>query len=294
MNEPVSEQQLKHLAGRMVIASISGGKDSTALALWLIENQIPFQPVFMDTGWENEITYEYIQGELTRAIGPITVLKPKRDMVELVLHKGMFPSRMRRFCTTELKVKPIIKYLSDLLDQGIDVCNAVGIRAGESEARSKLKEWEWNDGFDAETWRPLIGWSEQDVIDMILKHGVKPNPLYLRGASRVGCWPCIFSRKSELRFIADQDPGRINAIEELERKVAVAARIRAQAKGVTLERDPTFFQSRSGTGACIPIREMVEWSRTTRGGKQFDMFYEQPEGCVRWGLCEAGPDGGDE
>ena len=294
MIEPVTQAQLDYLKGRHVVCSVSGGKDSTAMALWMIENEIPFTSIFCDTGWEQAITYEYIQGELTRAIGPITVLQPKRGMVELVQHKGMFPSRLRRFCTSELKVKPIIKYLSEQLDAGIDCCNAVGIRAGESKARSQLPEWEWNKDFDAETWRPLLRWTEQDVIDMILRHGVMPNPLYLKGASRVGCWPCIFSRKSELRFIAENDPDRIDLIELIEGKVAVAARARAAAKGQVLERDPTFFQSRSGTGACIPIRKMVEWSKTTRGGKQYDMFAEQPEGCVRWGLCESNPDGEDE
>lgn len=264
------------------------------MALWMIENEIPFTSIFADTKWEQDITYEYIRGELTRAIGPIVELQPKRGMVELVQHKGMFPSRLRRFCTSELKVKPIIKYLEDQLDLGIDCVNAVGVRAGESEARSKLSEFEWNKDFPAETWRPLLRWTEQDVIDMILRHGVMPNPLYLKGASRVGCWPCIFSRKSELRFIAENDPDRIDLIELIEGKVAVAARARADAKGQVLPRDPTFFQSRSGTGACIPIREMVQWSKTTRGGKQYDMFAEQPEGCARWGLCESAPEGEDD
>lgn len=44
------------LAGRIVIASISGGKDSAAMALWLIENEIPHERVFCDTGWEHQTT----------------------------------------------------------------------------------------------------------------------------------------------------------------------------------------------------------------------------------------------
>ena len=36
-----------------------------------------------------------------------------------------------------------------------------------------------------------------------------------------------------------------------------------------------------------PIEEVVEWSRTTHGGQQFDLLPPDPDaGCMRWGLCE--------
>mgnify|MGYP005834036721 CR=1 FL=1 len=40
------------IGDRQVIASVSGGKDSTAMCLNLQELGIPFRPVFMDTGVE--------------------------------------------------------------------------------------------------------------------------------------------------------------------------------------------------------------------------------------------------
>ena len=280
-----------------VVASVSGGKDSAAMSLWLTENGIEHERVFMDTGWEHDATYEYLAGPLAAKLGPITTLMPPMGMADLCRKKGMFPSRVRRFCTQELKVKPIIKYIGTLQDAGAEVVNTVGIRAGESEARSKMGEWEWQESYDAWVRRPLIAWTEQDVVDIHTRHGLAPNPLYLRGAgvSRVGCWPCIFSRKAEIRNIADTDPARIDIIRELENDVCTAAIARHNKNGKTLESlgytQPSFFSGRglaSGDGSCVPIDDVVKWARTAHGGRQYELFApEHEEGCVRWGLCEA-------
>jgi 3'-phosphoadenosine 5'-phosphosulfate sulfotransferase (PAPS reductase)/FAD synthetase len=162
-----------------------------------------------------------------------------------------------------------------------------------------MGEWEWNELFDCDVWRPIISWSEGDVIDRHLHHGVHPNPLYLKGAERVGCWPCIFSRKKEIQFIADQTPDTINAIRQLEAEVVPVAAARYASKGETFESlgygKPAFFQGPSNENADgagkwnpWPIDRVVLWSRTARGGKQFELFAPETEaGCVRWGLCES-------
>jgi len=283
------------LAGRRVVASVSGGKDSAAMSLYLTELGIEHDRVFCDTGWEHDLTYEYLRGPLVEKLGPITWLEPKRKMEDLILHKGMFPSRMRRYCTQELKIFPLQKYINGRMDAGEDVVNAVGIRAAESESRSKMPQWEWQDGFDCEVWRPLLRWSEQDVIDIHHRHGLRPNPLYLKGASRVGCWPCIYARKDEIKLIADTDPNRIVRLRVLEAEVNEKAKARAAAKGETLKWDNAWFQDKSGgTGKTWPIDDAVKWSRTAHGGKQYEMFAADPRdaGCMRWGLCDT--NGGKE
>jgi len=51
---------LGFLKDRPLVANVSGGKDSTAMALFLIDQGLDFEPVFCDTGWEHEDTYEYL------------------------------------------------------------------------------------------------------------------------------------------------------------------------------------------------------------------------------------------
>lgn len=282
---------LEWLAGHRVVASVSGGKDSAAMSLHLRELGVEHDRVFMDTGWEHPKTYDYLRGELTRVLGPITEIRGDLLMPDLIRKKGMFPQRTRRFCTEELKIKPMQRYLAAL---DYDVVNAVGIRRAESKARSQMAEREWSNGFDCETWRPLVDWTEEQVIAIHTRHGLRPNPLYLEGASRVGCWPCIFSRKAELRRVADTDPSRIDLIRSLEKETGHAVAARAVAKGEPIRNPPSFFQApiRNADGGrpCMPIDQVVAWSRTSHGGKEMELFAPGvgEEGCMRWGLCDTG------
>lgn len=298
--EAQRSELLARLNGRHVVASISGGKDSAAMSLYLRELGIEHDRVFLDTGWESPLTYEYLRGELERVLGPITWLRGPRLMEDLVKHKGMFPGRRIRFCSQELKVFPIMRHLRWLMDTAVDVVNAVGIRAAESAARALMPEWEWQEGFDCEVWRPLLRWSEQDVIAIHQRHGLRPNPLYLLGATRVGCWPCIFARKSEVRLVAETDPSRIVRLRVLEQEVGEVARERAQRNGRQLTNLPTWFQnptSRPGPdgkrdGTCWPIDRVVEWSRSSPRGPAVThdefLLSAQLDGCMRWGLCDTG------
>jgi 3'-phosphoadenosine 5'-phosphosulfate sulfotransferase (PAPS reductase)/FAD synthetase len=314
------DEIIEYIAGRRVVASISGGKDSGAMSLYLTELGIEHERVHMPTGWEWDGFYDYLRGELTRVIGPILELEVPLQMEALAVKKGMFPSKRRRFCTEELKVFPMQRYIKSLVEAGHDCINAVGIRNAESEARSKASEWEWSEGFDCEVWRPIVKWSLDDVVAIHQRHGLAPNPLYLMGASRVGCWPCIYARKSEIRLIADKDPARIDRLRDLEKTVGDKAqsryvtRLRVFQEGgsdALSARDrtallddagkpkpfqrPSWFQAPiGGGGETWTIDRVVEWSRTLRGGRvedrQEELFAQADEGCMRWGLCDTSPE----
>jgi len=277
------------------------------MCLHLKELGIDYTPVYLDTGWENAATYEYLREYLPSVIGEITWLTPavkvpesltgfvdeiegmlghESAMVRLILKKGMFSSRVRRFCTQGLKVFPIMEYLRAIDGEPV---NVVGIRRAESKARSQMAEREWSDSYDCDVWRPLVDWSVQDVIDIHTRHGVIPNANYLNGARRVGCWPCIFAAKKEIRHIADSDPDRIAVVERLEAIVGDLAEARAIAKGTTLEAKghtrPTWFQTWA-------IGDVIKWAKTKHGGRQYELFAPPSRefGCMAWGLCDMGDD----
>ena len=272
------------LAGRRVVASISGGKDSAAMSLWLAEQGIEHDRVFMDTGWEHPSVYEYLRGPLTKALGPIAEIRGPETMEQLVLRKGAFPTGTRRFCTDNLKKRPLIDYIAAIQATGTPVLNTVGIRAEESLARSKQSEWEWADWLECEVWRPIFRWTLEDVVAIHQRNGLAPHRFYTHGlgVKRLGCWPCINATKAEIRFIADNDPDRIAYLRALEVKVAE----RAREMGHKIVEQTWFRNEEIAVG--LPIDEAVEWSRTSRGGRQFEMFAAsgRERGCMRWGLCE--------
>jgi len=281
------------IQGLILVLSISGGKDSTAVALALREAGIPFRMVFADTGWEAPETYEHLD-YLRAKLGPIDVVDVPGGMVEKIRKRAGFPARMQRWCTRELKLEPLRKYHDAIeASEGETVC-VVGVRAGESAARAKMAVLEDEPVGDRSwggwVWRPILSWTVEDVIRIHNRHGVRMNPLYHRGHDRVGCYPCIFARKEEIRLIAKNCPERIDEIRALEAE-CMEERKRRNAADPGRYQYPiaTFFQGRGepGRNGAMAIDNVVMWSRTVRGGKQLPLLAPVPEGgCMRWGLCE--------
>jgi hypothetical protein len=150
--------------------------------------------------------------------------------------------------------------------------------------------WEDDETWGGWMWRPIMDWTVDDVLAIHHRHGVEIHPLYKAGMSRVGCWPCIFSNKEELRLIAKIDPARIDLIRYLEIEATEARRQRNIEKpGRYAHAEAMFFLSPSGQngGPANNIDRVVEWARTDRGGKQLPLIQPDPTGgCFRWGLCE--------
>lgn len=210
------------------IICFSGGKDSTALILWAKENLgvpgVDWTTVYCDTGWEHPITYAYVE-EINQTVlnGSLVTVRSEKypeGFVQLAIERKGIPSTKRRFCTSELKVFPLHAYFESLDDE---VTSYQGIRADESASRANMKEMEWLDDAGG-YWikRPLLRWTAEQCFAMMAKHGIKPNPLYLMGSSRVGCWPCIMTGLGELKRIMVHSPEIKQRIIDLEKTVTDA------------------------------------------------------------------------
>jgi 3'-phosphoadenosine 5'-phosphosulfate sulfotransferase (PAPS reductase)/FAD synthetase len=208
----------------------------------------------------------------------LKVLRPTGNpYLDLCMWKGRFPSSQSQFCTEELKDLPIgLHIVGPMLKNG-PVLQWLGMRAEESERRRRQPRFNHHEN-GSMIWRPIQAWTLADVWAMHRRHGLAPNPLYARGAKRVGCWPCVNCGKDELRLLGDLSPEDVERIAEWERIVALCSK-----HGMA-----TFFAPKE-KGVPISIRDAVEWSRTTRGGRQYGMFFSQQPGggCTSdLALCE--------
>lgn len=292
------------------LVNVSGGKDSTACYLLAMESGREFRAVFADTGNEHEATYEYVARLHERTGGPRVetvradftrqLARHKQYILEkwpgkgvpdhivreaaalheptgnpyldLCISKGRFPSRKAQFCTSELKESPIVEQVVLPMLKGGQVLQWLGIRADESHNRAKQPRFNRYES-GSYLWRPIFKWTVEDVWARHRKHGLVPNPLYALGMGRVGCMPCINCRKQELRTIADLFPDHIERIERWEAVVSAANKRQAS----------TFFPSVTDPldaerGTHSGIRTVVEWSRTARGGRQTDLFFQAQTG----------------
>ena len=78
-----------------IVLSTSGGKDSTATMLLLMEWEIPFIPVFADTGNEHEATLEYLYS-LPDKIGCPPIITVKADFTNRIAAKRKFIANDKR------------------------------------------------------------------------------------------------------------------------------------------------------------------------------------------------------
>jgi len=108
--------------------SISGGADSTALALLLWERGEDFEMIFADTGAELPESYEIVTRLHALVDKPLYVVSGGGFFTSLVRRGYMLPGPRKRWCTRELKQQPIDHFLRDLGEE-IEVCQ--GIRADE-------------------------------------------------------------------------------------------------------------------------------------------------------------------
>lgn len=292
-----------------VIVSFSGGKDSQACLIKACKDfgSNNIEAVFCDTGWEHELTYRHVNHVVGLLGVRLVILKSKvGGFADLCKRMKWFPDTLHRMCTLQLKIQPMIDYV---LEQEDDVLIIQGIRSAESSARSKLpcsadyfadyltkgvskslyskkKVLQWCQHHRAIVERPMLGASAQDVIDYILQAGQQPNPLYRRGASRVGCYPCIYAKLSEIKAMR-KDSEYVKRVIVLEQEVnKLRPNSERKSSLFPIGKIPSCFCKLYGNGVPA-FQDVITY--VSRDDAQLDLF-EPTEGyscmSVYHGLCE--------
>jgi len=197
------------------ICGISGGKDSSALAVYMRPRVPEMEYFFCDTGAELPETYEYLT-RLEVILGkPITRLNASRGFEHwFEVFRGTLPSPQMRWCTKNMKIKPIEEWIGDAPARSY-----VAIRADERNRKGYISTKP-----NIETCFPFI----EDEIDRkgvlrILEDAGIGLPEYYEWRTRSGCYFCFYQRKAEWIGLADRHPELFDRAVAIEQKVLLEA-----------------------------------------------------------------------
>ncbi len=214
----------KKMNNELHVISISGGKDSAALAVYL-QNKYPdreFKYLFFDTEEELQDTYDYLNKIQSILNIDIEYKKPDKSFEELLLeNNGYLPSPMERWCTRKMKLETFLETMEEY--KNYTIYNYVGIRADEN--REGLVPSTENiitvmpfkeDGITLNDVKRILhdsGIGLPAYYDVVRDE--KYDIEYFR--SRSGCYFCFFMRQIEWVWLYEKHPDQFKKAMEFEK-----------------------------------------------------------------------------
>jgi 3'-phosphoadenosine 5'-phosphosulfate sulfotransferase (PAPS reductase)/FAD synthetase len=214
MHDAAKDRSRRH------IVPLSGGKDSTALSVYLSQTYpcLAFEFVFCDTGAELPETYEYLtrlEHVLGRGVTRISALelldmaaKPGRTAFDVILYEhfaGFLPSFRSRWCTRMLKIHPYEKFI------GADPAYSyIAIRADENRS-----------GYTGSGGKPVLLSDQPNIVPVypfkdegitlsdvrrLLDDSGLGVPRYYEWRSRSGCYFCFYQQIAEWQGLRERHP----------------------------------------------------------------------------------------
>ena len=192
------------------VVALSGGKDSTAMALRLSEIE-PREYVYVctPTGRELPEMFDHWKG-LGTMLGKRLTPVVGGSLFALIRNQGCIPNFRQRFCTRMLKIEPYAAWLHSRSKEFDRVVSYVGLRADEEdreggdylsvpkvEMRFPLREW---------------GWGITEVLEYLDKREVVI-------PQRTDCDVCFFQRLSEWWRFWKEHPEEWAEGESLEKEM---------------------------------------------------------------------------
>jgi len=187
-----------------VAVSYSGGKDSLATLLLVLDAGIQPMMFFVDTGLEFDETKANVE-EVASQYSLELIVESAGDTFWRNVGVFGIPAKDFRWCCKTCKLGPATRLIQKNFPDG--VLSFIGQRAYESEQRARKGNiWRnpWTPNQLAAS--PIQKWTALHVWLYLFSKKASVNPLYMRGLERIGCFMCPATDLSELRKVKEITP----------------------------------------------------------------------------------------
>lgn len=268
------EKRVRH------ILSLSGGKDSAALAIYMRDRVPEMEYIFSDTGKELPETYEYLD-RISSYLGK-QVQRLNADIGFdhwYQMYGGMIPSNHRRWCTKDLKLKPFERHCGN-----DEVINYVGLRADENRSgyishKPNIKAvYPFRDD----------GLVLRDIEEILRRSGVGMPPYTKWGRTRSGCYFCFYQQKIEWVRLKEKYPDLFEKAKAYEKPYEKTGSFFTWSRGESLaelER-PERMEQIKREHVLRMERQEARWENRTllevfsRAEKAEDVDEDEDQGCL--------------
>lgn len=220
--------RIRHVLG------LSGGRDSAALAVFMRQNypDLDIEYFFTDTGKELPEVRPFLN-QLEGFLGkPITYLNPDRQFdFWLKQYKYFLPSPNTRWCTRQLKLRPMESWLRHDLNAGVKIVSYIAIRADED-----YREGYTSTHPNLSVKLPLREHNiDKDGVIQLLQASGVGLPDYYSWRSRSGCTFCFYQQKIEWVRLLEQHPEAFEEARQLEKSAVEHGSPFTWSQGESLE-----------------------------------------------------------
>ena len=172
-----------------VVFSTSFGQEDQVITDLIFKNNLPIEVFTLDTGRVFQETYELMDKTRAKFKKDIKVCFPDANDIEKLTSEKGFNSfyesiENRKECCFLRKIKPLKKALA-----GNKVW-ITGLRAEQSDNRSQMQMWEFDEANDIFKFNPLLHWTQEQMEGYLEENKVPQNVLHKKGFISIGCQPC--------------------------------------------------------------------------------------------------------
>ncbi len=187
------EARLAHIGkiydSSKIAFSSSFGQEDQAITYAIATEKLGYRIFTLDTGRQFQESYELMDLTIKKYNIDLETFFPNTPKVEELVRTKGFNSfytsvENRKECCFIRKIEPLNRAL-----QGVQVW-ITGLRAEQSENRSNMPMFEWDESKQLLKFNPIIDWTFQQLENYLNNNHIPQNSLHKKGFISIGCAPC--------------------------------------------------------------------------------------------------------